>query len=559
MPLSLLRAAWKHKLLGVSTAVAITAMGLGVIYRLPKVYRAEALILVDPQKIPEKFVVSTVNTEAWDRLNAIGQEIKSSTRLKKIIDDFDLYTTERQTMSSEEIIERMRNDIQIEFEKGAGGSRPGAFRIAYVGTDPNVIARVVNRITNMYIEENLRSRAVQSEGTSDFIEHQLKDAKQALDQQEQELANYKLRHNGELPQQESALSGKLTRLQLELQGNQDAVNRAQQNKVVQESALSAAESALASLGKLPAGTPVSLQPPGESDPAAGPESQPRRQKRSEVLQAQIATLRLSYSQLHPEVRRLQGELAAQLRVEQEDEARQQTVATVPASKGVPKLVRPDPPRDPLAVERARGEARIMDLKAQLTNTTHELQVHEAERERILREIAEYQRRMEQMPVRDLEMASLTRDYEFSRTYYNNLLSKESEAQMATDLEKRQKAETFRVIDPARPPQKPFKPKRQLLAAASLGMGLIFGLAAALSRELKAGVLLGEWEIPAGVTVLSRVPHIDPSFKTSPNPEEGSSGKKQRANMLRSAALRSSAILFAAGALIRPLISSFARF
>lgn len=549
MPLSLLRAVWKHRFLGAFVAIAVAAAGIGVTYRLPAVYKAEALILVDPQKIPERFVVSTVNTEAWDRLNAIRQEINSGTRLKKIIEEFDLYRKERQTMTDQEIIDRMRNDIQIEFEKGVGGSRPGAFRIAYIGGNPAVLAQVVNRITNLYLEENLRSRENQAEGTFDFIEHQLRDAKQALDRQEEALASYKLRHNGELPQQENALNGKLTRLQLELQGNQDAINRAQQAKVVQEGALNAAESAVASLSRSQAGAPRIAADPDIEVPAAAPVPL-RPQKPSEVLEAQIAKLRLRYSEAYPEIRRLRAELAAQLQVEQEEDTRQ--VAAVPAvpneAPKKPRVApRPDPARDALALERSRAEARVAELKVQHTNTVREIQAREAERERILRDIADSQRRIEQLPVRDLEMASLTRNYEFSRNYYNALLSKKTEAEMATDLEKRQKAETFRILDAARPPQKPFKPKRELFSAASILLGLLSGLAVALLRELRAGVLLGEWELPAGVTVLSRVPHIEPVLKALDEPEERR-GKKHRASLTAPLALRSPAVLLLIAAL-----------
>src|SRR5207253_5482810 len=83
-PLSLLRAAWKQKLVGALVAIGVAVMGIIVTYRLPAVYMADALILVDPQKIPEKFVASTVNTDVQDRLATISQEIQSSTRLKKI-------------------------------------------------------------------------------------------------------------------------------------------------------------------------------------------------------------------------------------------------------------------------------------------------------------------------------------------------------------------------------------------------------------------------------------------------------------------------------------------
>jgi len=80
--------------------------------------------------------------------------------------------------------------------------------------------------------------------------------------------------------------------------------------------------------------------------------------------------------------------------------------------------------------------------------------------------------------------------------------------MATDMEKRQKAERFTVLDPARVPEKPFKPNRPLFYTVGIVAGLLFGVAAAFGRELKRNVVLGEWELPADVVILGRVPRIE---------------------------------------------------
>jgi hypothetical protein len=149
-------------------------------------------------------------------------------------------------------------------------------------------------------------------------------------------------------------------------------------------------------------------------------------------------------------------------------------------------------------------------------------------------------------VREQEIAKLTRDYDVSRGYYNSLLSKRTEAEMATDLEKRQKAETFRVLDSAKPPTKPFKPKRGLLSMLSAAFGLGLGLAAALSLELKAGVLLGEWELPAGVAVVGRVPHIKPVVRALAGPNDAASGRKGRVHSARRIAIVSSGVLLIVG-------------
>ena len=543
-PRSLLRAVWKHKILGAVVGMLAAAGGIAVVFRLPPVYQAEALILVDPQKIPERFVTSTVNTDVQDRLATINQEIQSSTHLKKIIDEFDLYPKARQTRTPEEVIEIMRQDIRTVLEKGVGANRPGAFRITYQGPDPHVVAKVVERITNFYIEENYRSRELQAEGTFSFIDNQLRDAKKTLDAQELAVAQYKVQHNGELPQQEASLNAALARLQLQLQGNQDAVNRAQQSKLVLEGSLMAAESALAALNRPPERAQRPRTALSDAIPPSDPPSAPTVRRRSEEIESQIATLRLRYSQNHPDVRRLDALLETTRRQEREEAANQPPPAAAPSrpAAGAPvQQAEMQPVSDQFAAQRSQLYERIATLKSQLAATDREIQDRRAEYGRILADSASYQHRIEQLPVRDLEMASLTRNYEFSKAYYNSLLTKKTEAEMATDLEKRQKAETFRVLDPARPPTKPVKPRRSLLSLVSLFLGFGLGIVVAIAREFQAGVLLGEWELPSGTVVLARVGYIEPSF-SQPEEDEPQSGARERGHPLQRIAGGSSAAI-----------------
>src|SRR5271155_3804685 len=107
-PLSLIRMVWKHKLLVALVTSVATLAAAAVIYRLPAVYRAEAVVLVDSQKIPEKFVASTAQVGLQDSLSAISQQVLSSGQLQKIIDSLGLYQGERGKMTPEEILDRMR-------------------------------------------------------------------------------------------------------------------------------------------------------------------------------------------------------------------------------------------------------------------------------------------------------------------------------------------------------------------------------------------------------------------------------------------------------------------
>ena len=107
-PLSLIRMLWKRKLIISLVWIAGTVLTAVIVIKLPPVYKSEALILVDSQKIPERFVSATVSTDIQDRIATISQQIMSSNQLKKIMDDFGLYKAQRAKLTEEEVLEGMR-------------------------------------------------------------------------------------------------------------------------------------------------------------------------------------------------------------------------------------------------------------------------------------------------------------------------------------------------------------------------------------------------------------------------------------------------------------------
>lgn len=105
------------------------------------------------------------------------------------------------------------------------------------------------------------------------------------------------------------------------------------------------------------------------------------------------------------------------------------------------------------------------------------------------------------------MAALTRDYQISQENYKSLMDKELAAGIATQMERSQKSERFTVMDPARVPEKPFKPKKIVIEAAGSFGGLVFGALLGIGLEWRKKQLMGEWELPPDVMILGRVPRI----------------------------------------------------
>ncbi len=522
-PLSVARMLWKRKYSIVLIWVAVSAIGVYQVKKIPAVYSAEALVFIDSQKIPEKYVSSTVSTDVQGRFDSITQQILSRTRLTQIIRDFDLYHEQRKVRYPEEILDLMRNDISITPLRGSRG--PGAFQVAYQGRDPAVVAAVANRIANLYVEENLKTREVQAEGTSEFLDAQLKDAKKGLDEMEAAVSAFKARHNGELPQQEGAIASALSRLQVELQANRDELNRAQESKVLLENSLSMAQETLAVQQRaLEAAAAASRA--SAAGPAAAPAGAAAPVRRSAELEAQLESLRLRYNDAHPEIRRMEAEL----RVAREEERREQAAARPQAQPAGESPHVTAPAEAPaVSVQLSQARERVATLRSQLTLNSQDIQNRKAEQRRILSQIEMYQERMGRLPLREQELARITRDYEISKANYRSLVDKKMSAEMASEMERRQKSERFTIGDPARVPDMPIRPNRKLYAAIVSMFGLLLGLIWGGANELRKDVLLGEWELPASVPILGRVPAMELGS------DEGAGGKR-RLLVVSSAAL-----------------------
>src|SRR5712692_3276066 len=83
---------------------------------LPDLYRSTATLLVERPQVAETFVKSSVTSELETRLHSISQEILSRSQLQDLITRFDLYRDFRKRAIPEEVVERMRRDIRMEFK-----------------------------------------------------------------------------------------------------------------------------------------------------------------------------------------------------------------------------------------------------------------------------------------------------------------------------------------------------------------------------------------------------------------------------------------------------------
>jgi polysaccharide chain length determinant protein (PEP-CTERM system associated) len=475
---TLLQVARRRKWLIILPALLVGAGGAGFVWSLPNLYKSETMILVVPQRVPESYVRSTVTARIEDRLQAISQQILSRTRLEQIVSDFNLYAKERAEQKlMEDIVDRMRTrDIGIDIIKG------DSFRVSYQTGDPRTAMRVTERLASLFIDESLRDREVLAEGTSQFLSTQLDEARRQLVATETKLQEYQRQNNGELPTQMSANLQGQHNAEMALQSLGEDLNRDRERRLLLERQI----------------RDIIETPDEPKEAAAKPsDAAPTIEEELQIARQALLAVELKLKPEHPDVKKQRRAV---------DELEKRVAALKLAGTLTAR-----PAGQPVAMDAAKRK-RLTDARAELEVLDRQLQAKTSEESRLRGVVAMYQSRIEATPVRESELSALMRDYETQQETYRGLLQKKEESQISANLEKRQIGEQFKILDPARLPEKPASPDRPRLYLIALLAALAVGFGAAAMAEFLDRRLRSEDDVRAALqlAVLATIPMIQDS-------------------------------------------------
>nr|HDN01146.1 hypothetical protein [Deltaproteobacteria bacterium] len=452
----------------------------GVIYCLlaTKIYSTSTTIVVVPQRVPEAYIRSTVTGDIDERIRGIWQKVTSRTSLERIIEQFDLYAEAREGLPMETVVEVMRSKIKIDSPRTA---RTNAFILSYEGKDPIAVTRVVNALANMFIEENLKLRETQAKGTAEFLSEELEKVYSELKRREEALKEYKMEHMGELPEQRDSNLAMLQRLQEEVETLQENIRRAEDRKLLLQRQIAEERSNLSLASDL------------SGSQEGGVTQAPTT---LEGLRERLKSLRIRYTDTHPDVVSVRN-LIAKLEKEQNMQS--------PASDS--EETEEEEESGAMVDAGSPANSVIVGLQYQVKGLDFDIKASREACDKIRKQIVVYQSRIENTPRREQELLDLSRDYENLRTSYENLLNRKIEAEQAAALERRQKGEQFRVIDPARVPETYIKPDVKKILAMALVLAAGAGLGLALGREYLSNVFYdpGDVKKALDIPVLACVP------------------------------------------------------
>jgi len=459
---------WRRKSLILLTTIGFFSCVAVIAHNLPNVYRSETVILVDAQQVPSTYVQTTVSTSIQDRLASIGQQVMSPTRLRKMIDKLNLFPELRGKVNDEELIQRMQKATTVDV-----GGRLSSFKIAYQGENPKQVSEIANELATTFITENLKSREQQFVGTAEFLDAELVETQNKLEAREKQLQSIKSTYVMDLPESKQFHLEALNNLRTQVAASQDRVSRAQQDKMM-----------LQSMSAPP--MTVDLDTGGGGASAHSLPLQSQIQK----LEAHLSELQTRYGPNFPDVRKSLAELDRLKKKAAAEEAQ------APPPPQVESIVLPPKRRNPV-------------LEGQLQKLNQEIEDQTKLQASLQQQIDFHVSKLERVPIFEQQIAGLMRDYDSLRTHYQSLQDKKLSAQMASELEARQKGERFIILDTAPVPDRPFGPNRLLISLASLIAGLAVGIGLAVGLEMLDQTVRSEHEAAhlLGLPVLAGIPQI----------------------------------------------------
>jgi polysaccharide chain length determinant protein (PEP-CTERM system associated) len=451
-------------------------LAYGVSRFLPEKFTSQTLVLIEQPTISTKIVDPLDTTDINQRLSSMKQQILSRSRLEPIIRQFNLYPHDVSRKSMDELVASLQKAIEVTpilpMAQTRAEQLPG-FYIAVTMDDARNAQEVCTAVTSLFIEQNLRLRQEHSQVTTEFLVQELANAKASLDEQDAKLAEFKSHHIGELPEDEPTNLNLLTGLTSQLDASTQALARAQQDKTFTESLLSQQVAAWQA-----------------SQTGRNPET---LEQQLIALQAHLTILQSSYTDDYPDVIKAKNDIA----VLQQKIADSEGQKIAPGnSKGPKSSVEP---------------TQIQQLRGQVHNDDVMIGAKTKEQEQIRKQISLYQERVQSSPAVEQQYKELTRGYQTALDSYSELLKKRDDSEMASNLERKQEGEQFRVLDPANLPDKPSFPNRPLFALGGLGGGLALGLGIGFLLEMKDSSFKTERDVEFALhlPVLAMVPEIEP--------------------------------------------------
>ena len=456
-------------------AIAAGVIALGSYWlamALPNEYASSSVILVEPQAVSKELVEAGVpDSDLNSRLHLMTAQILSRARLSRIIDELKLYQEESKSYLREEIINMMREQIRVspvfsELETEMPQARRevsiNTFRIAFRHKDARTAMLVAQRLANDFIEEHISQRVKLSQKSLEFIQTELDRLATQIREVEAQVAQVKAANPGRMPQ--------------EAGNNQLRLDRIVASLTAARRQLAESESDAAFYRSQSTNAASMATPNDDASPA----------RRMQILELALRQYKSrGFTDKHPDVISAKAEIEAlKLKLEEEKQAGEEN--------GQPIMN--------YVQQSAEAESRRAALQAQAAQD---------EIRNLTKQADEIQLLLSESPAVAEQLEALERDYKHLFESYQEFSNKQLEASVQANLERRQLAEQFRVLEVAFMAPKPTSPNRATIIILGTLFGLLMGGALGVLLEAVDPTVHNARQLQTSlqIPVLAAIPQI----------------------------------------------------
>lgn len=442
---------WKRKWLIILPVIAVASAVALVVWRLPDVYESSTLIVVTPSTLPSS-VVSSVNEDTLTRqLSSISQVVASRSSLEPLVQKYDLYKIERlRGEPMEVLIEKMRKDINVEVNTSRNDITNG-FNITYRYRDPRTTQVITSELATKYINAQTKNVVDSTTSANEFMEQQVRQAKDELDAVDQRRLDFMQKNLGNLPGEGVALMGQLNGWREQQKAYINEVGRLQDRRSAMASQLATVRK---SSDQIKDEIAENVTDP-KTTPAWG-----QLASRKADLEAQITRMKTELRDKHPDV------ISKQAEIDSVNESMADMI-----SDWKQKI------QEKQEKLKNRPDLQVAGLENELKLIDGEIKRQQALIGQIETQIGQLMSRINNVPGAEIALGALDREYQTKKGTYDSLLAQQAKISLSADAANQQQGEGIEVVDAANLPSQPVAPKRFLLSALGLAMGLFVGLLA----------------------------------------------------------------------------------
>jgi len=412
----------RRKWLIILPIIIIPSIAIPGSFVMTPVYEATTTLMSQENSRSSFQSATNINTPPGEQLSTIRYKIQLRSNMMQVADKIGIVQYLKSKGKPAEMDDQVRYLREIVKLKPLSGT---ILEISVQHPKPDMAKNIADTVALIYVDSTKQWRQNSASEASNFINQELENYRTKLRDAETALVN--AQEKGIL----ESLNGENNTLVNE-------VAKLKANQVEVELDLQEAESELQNAKRMSgSGDENILTPIYVMDPEIT-----RLQNDLNNYQLQYAQLSNKYTEDYPPVKKLKDQIA-------------QT-------------------RDDLNMAKTKMSVRQQDADTRMKYWTERVRSLELRRTALNGKVSTYDRKLQQLPQRQLEITRLQREKAAAENIYDMLLQRLNASDLMSQSESRNLGEVAQILDYAVEPIKPIKPNKKKIAVLAIAMGLIIG-------------------------------------------------------------------------------------